>query len=97
MQNILTNFKRMNLFQKIQVLSGIIPPLSTFLVIITSYIYTCKTKKWLLYCAITFPYFLVASVTWSSSLHFVVRYIICFLVSITGNYLLVSYIQLKKP
>ncbi len=49
MQNILTNFKRMNLFQKNRLLSGIIPLLSAFLV------------------------------------------------SITGNYLLVSYIQLKKP
>ncbi len=92
MKNIIDKFKEMTLFQKIQVISGIIPLYSFLLVAITSYIIKWKFKKggWVMYCIIGTVYFCVISITWNSGLHFAVKYLITFPVSIIGNYLFVS-------
>ncbi len=98
MKTIIDNFKKMTLFQKVQVLSGIVPLYSALFVVITTYIVNWKAKKggWVLYGLISAVYCCVLYLAWNPNWHFVLKYIITFPLSIIGNYLLVSLIQIKN-
>ncbi len=90
-------FKEMSLFQKLQVFSGLIPLYSFLFVAITSYIVNWKAKKgWLPYCIIAPIYFIAVCLVWNLNLHFAVKYLITFPLSVIGNYLLVAFTQMKK-
>ncbi len=96
MKKIVTNFKQMTLFQKIQVLSGVIPVYSCIFVLVATYIINCRMKKWLLFSVISVVYFSALCITSFLNIHFAVKYMIWCPISLIGNYLLVSFIQMKK-
>ena len=96
MEKLSDTIKRMNLFQKIQVLSAIIPYYSFLFVMITTYI-VCWKKK------LPFTSYVVCSVVYFIlyflALNFIsiplLEYIIGFFIALIGNYSLVC-IQLKE-
>lgn len=91
MKSFIANIKKMNLFQKIQVLSGIIPLYSFIFVFLTSYIANWKAKKgYLRLILFSVPYFALVFLCWNLSIYVVAKYIICCLISIVGNFMLVS-------
>ena len=91
MKRFITNINKMNLFQKIQVLSGVIPLYSFIFVFLTSYIASWKGKKGYFQLVLfSVTYFALVFFCWKLNMHFVVKYIICCLISIVGNYMLVS-------
>lgn len=96
MKKISNTIKQMNLFQKIQVLSAFIPSYSCLFVIVTTYIVCWKRKlPFGTYILCSFIYFTLHWLT----LNFIsvpsVKYIICFFISLIGNYSLVC-IQMKE-
>lgn len=82
----------MKLFQKIQMISCIIPFYSLIFVFITSYVYCYKSHKNYLKLAITGAiYFVIYIWLWNylSLINIVVSTIICGIISLLGNYFLV--------
>ncbi len=96
MKKFISNFQTMSLFQKIQILIGVIPILSCMFVIVSSYIINCRVKKWVLFTVISVVYFSALCITSFLNVHFIVKYIIWCPISIIGNYLLVTYIQIQR-
>lgn len=90
MKRIIANIHKMNLFQKIQVLSGLIPLYSFIFVFLTSYVAIWKAKKgYLRLILFSVPYFALVFFCLKLNMHFVVKYIVCCSISIVGNFMLV--------
>lgn len=96
MKKISNTIMQMNLFQRIQVLSALIPYYSSFFVVVTTYI-VCWKKKQLFgsFIICSFIYFILFSLTFNFISTPLVEYIICCAISLVGNYSLVS-IQMKE-
>ena len=90
MNKIIANIKKLSLFQKIQIISGLVPLYSFAFVFITSYIVCWRNKK--TYGALfifSVIYFSILCLTWNSNIYIVIKYIACCLISFIGNYFLV--------
>lgn len=100
MNKIVTTIKNMSLFQKIQLISSIVPLYSFIFVFIVSYISCSKRKKGffsLLVCAfIYFGVLVILLNTLSAPNLVILKYAICLVVSIIGNYFLVLNQMSKK-
>ena len=96
MERISNTIKQMNLFQKIQVFSAVIPSYSCLFVIITTYIVCWKRKlPFGAYVICSFTYVILQWLTMNFISAPFVKYIICFFISLVGNYSLVC-IQKKE-
>ena len=96
MERIMSNIKKMNLFQKIQVLSAIIPYYSCLFVIITTYIVCWKKKlSFISYIACSFIYFILLYLTVNLISVSLLKIAICFFICFVGNYCLVC-MQMKE-
>lgn len=86
----------MSVFQKIQFFSAVLPLYSFIFVFIASY-YVCWKKKlgYLLLTIVSVVYFILLCLLLNFSLLLIIKYIIGCVISIIGNYCLIS-IQMKK-
>lgn len=90
MKNIIAKVKQMNLFQKIQVISALIPYYSCTIVNVITY-FICWKKK------LPFFPFVICSIIYGSLMFFAlncnvipfVKYMISFVIALIGNYSLV--------
>lgn len=91
MRKIIDKINKMNMFQKIQILSGLIPLYSFIFVFLVSYIIRWKAKGgYSQLIVFSILYFVTVCSCWQLNVHFLLKYIICCPISIVGNYLLVS-------
>ena len=96
MEKIRNTIRRMSLFQKIQVLSAFIPSYSCLLVIVATYIVCWKNKLPFLSCIVcSFIYFALHWLALNYISVPLIKYIICYFISLIGNYSLVC-IQMKE-
>ncbi len=96
MRKIISNIKKMSLFQKIQIISGLIPLYSFIFVFITSYVVCWKGKKrYFPLIVFSVVYFAFLYLTWVLNIHFAIKYISCCLISFIGNYFLICT-QIKE-
>ncbi len=96
MERILSNIKKMNLFQKIQILSAIIPYYSSLFVIITTYIVCWKKKlPFIPYIVCSFIYFALLSLMINLISVSLLKFVVCFFICLVGNYCLVC-MQMKE-
>lgn len=96
MERILSKIKEMSLFQKIQVLSAIIPYYSCLFVIITTYIVCWKKKlSFIPYIICSFVYFALFSLTVNFINISLLKFAVCFVICLVGNYCLVC-LQMRK-
>lgn len=90
MKKIFFEIKQMNIFQKIQLLSTFIPLYSFAFVVFTTYIVCWKKKRGFSSFAVCSPiYFLILFLLEKIIPIFLIKYIICVIVSFIGNYFLV--------
>lgn len=96
MNKIVTTIKQMTVFQKIQLFSALLPLYSFIFVFIVSY-YVCWKKKlgYLLLTIVSVIYFMLLCLLLNFGTLLVVKYIVGSVISIIGNYCLVS-IQMKS-
>ena len=96
MNKIVDTIKQMRVFQKIQLFSAVLPLYSFIFVFIVSY-YVCWKKKlgYLLLTIVSVVYFTLLCLLLNLISLLVIKYIICCVISIIGNYCLIS-IQMKK-
>ena len=96
MNKIVTTIKQMTVFQKIQLFSALLPLYSFIFVFIVSY-YVCWKKKlgYLLLTIVSVIYFMLLYLLLNFGTLLIVKYIVGSVVSIIGNYCLVS-IQMKS-
>ena len=96
MERILSNIKKMNSFQKLQVLSAIVPYASCLFVIITTYIVCWKKKlSFIPYIICSFVYFALFSLTINLINAVLLKFAVCFFICLVGNYCLV-YVQIRE-
>lgn len=96
MEKIRNTIRQMNLFQKIQVLSALIPFYSCLFVTVATYIVCWKKKlPFLSYIACSFIYFILHWLALNLISVPLIKYIICFFISLIANYCLVC-IQMKE-
>ena len=96
MNKIVTTIKQMTVFQKIQLFSALLPLYSFIFVFIVSY-YVCWKKKlgYLLLTIVSVIYFMMLCLLLDFGTLLIVKYIVGSVISIIGNYCLVS-IQMKS-
>ena len=96
MNKIVTTIKQMTVFQKIQLFSALLPLYSFIFVFIVSY-YVCWKKKlgYLLFTIVSVIYFMLLCLLLNFGTLLIVKYIVGSVISIIGNYCLVS-IQMKS-
>ena len=96
MNKIVTTIKQMTFFQKIQLFSALLPLYSFIFVFIVSY-YVCWKKKlgYLLLTIVSVIYFMLLCLLLNFGTLLIVKYIVGSVISIIGNYCLVS-IQMKS-
>jgi hypothetical protein len=96
MNKIVTTIKQMTVFQKIQLFSALLPLYSFIFVFIVSY-YVCWKKKlgYLLLTIVSVIYFMLLCLLLNFGTLLIVKYIVGSVISIIGNYCLVS-IQMKS-
>ena len=96
MNKIATTIKQMSIFQKIQLFSAALPLYSFIFVFIVSY-YICWKKKlgYLLLTIVSVVYFASLYLLTNFISLLIIKYIVCCVISIIGNYCLIS-IQMKK-
>ena len=96
MNKIVTTIKQMTVFQKIQLFSALLPLYSFIFVFIVSY-YVCWKKKlgYLLLTIVSVIYFMLLCLLLDFGTLLIVKYIVGSVISIIGNYCLVS-IQMKS-
>ena len=96
MNKIVTTTKQMTVFQKIQHFSALLPLYSFIFVFIVSY-YVCWKKKlgYLLLTIVSVIYFMLLCLLLNFGTLLIVKYIVGSVISIIGNYCLVS-IQMKS-
>ena len=96
MNKIVTTIKQMTVFQKIQLFSALLPLYSFIFVFIVSY-YVCWKKKlgYLLLTIVSVIYFMLLCLLLNFGTLLIVKYIVGSVISIIGNYFLVS-IQMKS-
>ena len=96
MNKIVTTIKQMMVFQKIQLFSALLPLYSFIFVFIVSY-YVCWKKKlgYLLLTIVSVIYFMLLCLLLNFGTLLIVKYIVGSVISIIGNYCLVS-IQMKS-
>ena len=96
MNKIVTTIKQMTVFQKIQLFSALLPVYSFIFVFIVSY-YVCWKKKlgYLLLTIVSVIYFMLLYLLLNFGTLLIVKYIVGSVISIIGNYCLVS-IQMKS-
>ena len=96
MNKIVTTIKQMTVFQKIQLFSALLPLYSFIFVFIVSY-YVCWKKKlgYLLLTIVSVIYFMLLYLLLNFGTLLIVKYIVGSVISIIGNYCLVS-IQMKS-
>ena len=96
MNKIVTTIKQMTVFQKIQFFSALLPLYSFIFVFIVSY-YVCWKKKlgYLLLTIVSVIYFMLLCLLLNFGTLLIVKYIVGSVISIIGNYCLVS-IQMKS-
>ena len=96
MNKIVTTIKQMTVFQKIQLFSALLPLYSFIFVFIVSY-YVCWKKKlgYLLLTIVSVIYFMLLCLLLNFGTLLIVKYIVGSVISIIGNYCLVS-IQIKS-
>lgn len=80
-------------FQKIQLISSIIPNISAIFVVFTTFVYCCRTKKYYFELSMKcIPYILIFSLLWNWLLTFDIfwlPYVCTIPVALVFNYLLV--------
>lgn len=91
---ILENVKKMTLFQKIQIISSIIPFYSTIFVFFTTYIYCSKGKKYFLYFSLISIMILVLTLLVNTLEIIIIKYLLWVIIAFVGNVLYVL-IQIK--
>lgn len=96
MNKIVTTIKQMTVFQKIQLFSALLPLYSFIFVFIVSY-YVCWKKElgYLLLTIVSVIYFMQLCLLLNFGTLLIVKYIVGSVISIIGNYCLVS-IQMKS-
>ena len=96
MNKIVTTIKQMTVFQKIQLFSALLPLYSFIFVFIVSY-YVCWKKKlgYLLLTIVSVIYFMLLCLLLNFGTLLIVKYVVGSVISIIGNYCLVS-IQMKS-
>ena len=90
MNAMITKFKKMSVFQKIQVLSGLIPLYSFLFVAITTYlVLAIKKRTYFSYVIQAVIYFSALFLLLNIDLHRIIQYFILVPVSLVGNFCLV--------
>ena len=91
MNEIIVKIKQMNLFQKVLLISALIPYYSCVIVILVTYVVCWKKKlSFFLFGICFFAYAILMSLVINCSVLPIIKYIVSVLIALVGNYCLIS-------